>query len=94
MTFSLHSFSLQIVWIINFGSDEDSIISKSVNSWAINKKEVNVAGVPGGPISLGPVQEQFNTVVVSPNADYAYKAKALYDCKFFFCFFWKVLIRR
>ncbi len=31
-----------------------------------------------------PVNNINNTVVVSPNAEYAYKARALYDCKFFF----------
>jgi len=69
---------VMIVWIISFGSENDSFISKIINSWALNKPGATVGGVTDGPITLGPVQE-LNTVVVSPNADYAYKARALYD---------------
>jgi len=70
---------VMIVWIISFGSEDDSFISKIINSWALNKPRAIVGGGTDGPITLGPVQEQLSTVVVSPNADYAYKAKALYD---------------
>ncbi|CAG8523841.1 10441_t:CDS:2, partial [Diversispora eburnea] len=70
---------VMVVWIISFGSENDSFISKIINSWALNKSGAVVGGVTDGPITLGPVQEQLNTVVVSPNADYAYKARALYD---------------
>ncbi|CAG8501842.1 1764_t:CDS:10, partial [Acaulospora morrowiae] len=73
------------VWIITLGAEEGSLVANSVNSMALSKsRDIHPnspnnpfpAGVSmnlGGAISLGPVP------VVSPNADYAYKAKALYD---------------
>ncbi|CAG8648624.1 8436_t:CDS:2, partial [Funneliformis mosseae] len=85
------------VWIFSFGSEEGSIVVSSINSLAINKVDRNTTqAVHGfaqsGPISPGiamvptSIQEPSinNTVVVTPNPDYAYKAKALYDCKFIF----------
>jgi SHO1 osmosensor len=82
------------VWIFSFGSEEGSIIVTGINALAINKVDRNIthhhtAGFPpSGPISPGiqmmptstqEPQQVNNTVAVSPNADYAYKATALYD---------------
>ncbi|CAI2175142.1 15423_t:CDS:2 [Funneliformis geosporum] len=80
------------VWILSFGSEDGSIIVNSINSLAINKVDRNTTHAAhsfsqSGPISPGiamvptSIQEPHinNTVVVTPNADYAYKAKALYD---------------
>ncbi|EXX60434.1 hypothetical protein RhiirA5_360847 [Rhizophagus irregularis] len=76
------------VWIFSFGSEEGSIVVNSINSLAINKVDGNTTHhrgfPPSGPIAMMPTsiqqeQQVNNTVAVSPNADYAYKAKALYD---------------
>ncbi|RIA91777.1 hypothetical protein C1645_821615 [Glomus cerebriforme] len=75
------------VWIFSFGSEEGSIIVNNINSLAINKVDGNHPRgfPPSGPIAMMPTsiqesqQQVNNTVAVSPNADYAYKAKALYD---------------
>lgn len=76
------------VWIFSFGSEEGSIVVNSINSLAINKVDGNTTHhrgfPPSGPIAMMPTSIQQepqvnNTVAVSPNADYAYKAKALYD---------------
>lgn len=78
------------VWIFSFGSEEESIVVNSINKLAINKVDGNTTHrhtphnfPPSGPIAMMPTSQQEpqvnNTVAVSPNADYAYKAKALYD---------------
>jgi len=76
------------VWVFSFGSEEGSIIVNSINALAINKVDGNTMHhrdfPPSGPIAMMPTSIQQdsqvnNTIAVSPNADYAYKAKALYD---------------
>ncbi|CAG8522385.1 8062_t:CDS:2, partial [Racocetra fulgida] len=75
-------------WVIAFGAEDGSLVGDTINSWSINKpahpRNVHPdVGFPSG-VQLNPGQIQMTTmqdqVVVSPNADYAYKAKALYDC--------------
>jgi len=78
-----------IVWIFSFGSEEGSIIVNTINSLAINKVDRNIPHhhvtggfPPSGPIPMIPTSIHESspvTVAVSPNVEYAYKAKALYD---------------
>jgi len=78
-----------IVWIFSFGSEEGSIIVNTINSLAINKVDRNIPHhhvtggfPPSGPIAMIPTsihESSPATVAVSPNVEYAYKAKALYD---------------
>jgi len=81
------------VWIFSFGSEEGSIVVNTINSLAINKVDNrNIPGhhhitggfPPSGPIAMMPTSTHESnsnpvTVAVSPNVEYAYKAKALYD---------------
>ncbi|CAG8671868.1 20486_t:CDS:2 [Cetraspora pellucida] len=78
---------VSFVWVIAFGAEDGSLVGDTISSWSINKpaNPRNVhpdVGFPPG-VQLNPGQIQMTTmqdqVVVSPNADYAYKAKALYD---------------
>jgi SHO1 osmosensor len=90
MQISLNFKRLQrIVWIFSFGSEEGSIVVNTINSLAINKVDRNIphhhvtgGGFPPSGIAMIPTSiHESNpvTVAVSPNVEYAYKAKALYD---------------
>jgi len=84
---------VNIAWIFAFGSEDGSYVYSSINAIAINKPMESQTvhsgpgghihgghSGPGGPATNIPMntQENMNTVVVSHNAEYAYKAKALY----------------
>lgn len=83
-----------IVWIFSFGSEEGSFITNTINSLAINRVDKNTRNhhnitggfQPSNPIAMVPTSIQepqqpnnINSIPVSPNVEYAYKAKALYD---------------
>uniref|UniRef100_A0A1D1Y779 High osmolarity signaling protein sho1 n=1 Tax=Anthurium amnicola TaxID=1678845 RepID=A0A1D1Y779_9ARAE len=74
---------VKFVWIFSFGSEEGSLIATGINSLAINKVDHRAFSPPGQiammPTSIQQESQVNNTIAVSPNADYAYKAKALYD---------------
>ncbi|CAG8550024.1 15679_t:CDS:2 [Dentiscutata erythropus] len=82
---------VSFVWVIAFGAEDGSLVGDTINSWSISNKPTNPRNVhpdvgfpPGVQLNPGPGQIPMNNmqqdqVVVSPNADYAYKAKALYD---------------
>ncbi|KAF0550460.1 SH3 domain-containing protein [Gigaspora margarita] len=81
---------VSFVWVIAFGAEDGSLVGGTINSWSISNKPNNPRNVhpdvgfpPGVQISPGPGQipmtNMQDQVIVSPNADYAYKAKALYD---------------
>jgi len=73
------------VWIIIFGSEANSQVNSMVGGMTM--KGVQHNGIVPATIAAGPPIAMANTnadshlsqVVVSPNAQYAYKAKALYD---------------
>lgn len=84
-----------IVWIFSFGSEEGSFITNTIGSLAINRVDKNsrtahhnITGgfQPTNPIAMVPTSmhepqqaNNVNSIPVSPNVEYAYKAKALYD---------------
>ncbi|CAG8589752.1 10327_t:CDS:2, partial [Scutellospora calospora] len=76
---------VSLVWIISLGAEDGSLVGDTINSWSINSKPTNPRNVhpdvgfpPGVQLNSGQMNMP-DQVVVSPNADYAYKAKALYD---------------
>jgi len=95
------------VWMIIFGSEDDSAVITTIKSFGIEKslyqnntglppqhlqqqqqqpqqpqqlqQQQNVPRGPGVMSSQPNTQENLSTVVVSPNADYPYRAQALYE---------------
>ncbi|KAF9297876.1 Transmembrane osmosensor [Mortierella antarctica] len=72
-----------IFWILYFGSEEDSLVKRSIGSFTVPR-------TPGAMTSNGVAhgvsspeqqyqQQELSSVVVAPAADYAYKARALYS---------------
>ncbi|CAG8523513.1 14870_t:CDS:2 [Cetraspora pellucida] len=78
---------VSFVWVIAFGAEDGSLVGDTISSWSINKPanprnvHPDVGFPPGVQLNSGQIQmtTMQDQVVVSPNADYAYKAKALYD---------------
>ncbi|KAF9327074.1 Transmembrane osmosensor [Podila minutissima] len=75
-----------IFWIIYFGSEEDSLVKRSIGSFTVLRTPgaVTSNGVAHGVSSSSPEQQyqqqqELSSVVVAPAADYAYKARALYS---------------
>ena len=71
-----------IVWIIVLGSDNQqrSKAAAYSSSGVIIGSNVTPTMIPLSQTTPSIVSQ--NQVVVSPNAEYAYKARALYDCKY------------
>ncbi|KAF9193540.1 Transmembrane osmosensor [Haplosporangium sp. Z 767] len=76
------SFAM-IFWVLYFGSEEDSLIKRSINGFVIPRTPGAVGnnGVAHGVVSPDQHQQQNNltSVVVTPSQDYSYKARALYS---------------
>ncbi|KAF8980164.1 Transmembrane osmosensor [Podila verticillata] len=79
------SFAL-IFWITFFGAEDDSLAKRSLNSFAVPRTpgavtSNTVAHGAGSPEQQYQQQAQaeLSSVVVTPAADYAYKARALYS---------------
>ncbi|KAG0090125.1 Transmembrane osmosensor [Podila epicladia] len=73
-----------IFWIIYFGSEEDSLLKRSLNSFTVPRTpgavpSNGVAHGVGSPEQQYQQQQELSSVVVAPAADYAYKARALYS---------------
>ncbi|KAF9309676.1 Transmembrane osmosensor [Podila horticola] len=73
-----------IFWITYFGSEEDSLIKRSLNSFTVPRTpgavtSNGVAHGVGSPEQQYPQNQELSSVVVAPAADYAYKARALYS---------------
>ncbi|CAJ0846912.1 9694_t:CDS:2 [Entrophospora sp. SA101] len=68
---------VEIVWIFLFGASEDSLVQTTMASFTIDNKPNPYQ--TNGQQSIPRQQENLSTVVVSPNAEYAYKAQALYE---------------
>ncbi|KAG0025430.1 Transmembrane osmosensor [Podila clonocystis] len=73
-----------IFWITYFGSEEDSFVKRSINSFTVPRTPgaVTSNGVVQGvssPEQQYQQQQELSSVVVAPAADYAYKARALYS---------------
>ncbi|RUS17757.1 hypothetical protein BC937DRAFT_89525 [Endogone sp. FLAS-F59071] len=98
---SIFILMVHFVWIIAFGSSEDSYVVQLINSWSVSSKPGQDPSIPPSQyqgnsyaaqqgIQMGSVNKPLSTarsdltstVVVSPNAQYAYKARALYTCEF------------
>jgi SHO1 osmosensor len=76
---------IQFVWLFLFGGEEGSFPHRFTNSVSINKTPEVHPNVPGAridsnlPMRSTQTDHHMSQVIVSPNAEYSYKAKALYD---------------
>ncbi|KAG9307788.1 hypothetical protein G9A89_023353 [Geosiphon pyriformis] len=78
---------VQLFWVFLFGSEEGSFVHNSVSAISINKNTSNPHQneTKGGPtnsnlaMALPQLEHHMSQVIVSPNAEYAYKSKALYE---------------
>ncbi|CAG8448516.1 6656_t:CDS:2 [Ambispora gerdemannii] len=75
---------VELFWVLVFGCEEGSFVHNSVNAASISKPSVHSNIGPAlsglGGLSYAPPQTENreSQVIVSPNAEYAYRAKALY----------------
>lgn len=74
---------IQFIWLFLFGGEEGSFPYRVTNSVSINKTpEVHPNGAridSNLPMRSTQTDHHMSQVIVSPNAEYSYKAKALYD---------------
>ncbi|CAG8438753.1 8725_t:CDS:2 [Ambispora leptoticha] len=72
---------VELFWVFVFGSEEGSSVHNSVSAASVNKPfETNLAEIrtETSPNFAPQAENRESQVVVSPNAEYAYRARALY----------------
>ncbi|KAG0002594.1 Transmembrane osmosensor [Entomortierella chlamydospora] len=73
-----------VFWVFYFGSEEESLIKRSINGFTIPRTPGAASATTNGAATAvaSPNQQpldNLSSVVVAPAADYAYKARALYS---------------
>ncbi|KAF9199897.1 Transmembrane osmosensor, partial [Haplosporangium sp. Z 27] len=68
-----------IFWIFYFGSEEESLVKRTIEGFTIPRTPGANGGAHGVVSPNQQPMENLSSVVVAPTADYAYKARALYS---------------